>query len=135
MPEIEFKEFEQYTDSAKLVISFIDCDGDIGLTQSDTSGDYKYNLYLEYFELQNGVWTHLEPIEPFYYRIPMLKKDSKEEVLQGDIEVMITPYYYNRFSNFDTLRYEVKLVDRSLNESNVVMTRTIIAPWAADFRQ
>ncbi len=128
IPQIEYKDFIKYTDSAKLVISFIDCDGDIGLTQEDTTEDYQYNLFLEYYEKQEGKWVKIEPLVPFYYRIPLLNESGTEEMLQGDIEVVIKPYYYNRFSNYDTLRYSVMLKDRALHESNIIYTPEIIKP-------
>ena len=131
VPFIEFKEFIQKTDkSAKLVLNFRDCNGDIGLTQADTVEPYKFNLYMEYYELQNGTWVNLVPLIPYYYRIPVLLKDGREDNTEGEIEVTIPTYYRPNTPSysFDTIKFEVKILDQALNESNIVETNLIIKP-------
>ena len=127
IPVIEFSEFQKLDDnSAKLILTFKDCDGDIGLNQADSVDPYKYNLFMEYFEKQNGVWVADTPLVPYYYRIPVLY-DGTGDAVEGDIEVTMQ-YYYNPFSNYDTIKFQVHLMDRALNESNVVETGEIVKP-------
>ena len=129
VPEITYTDFIQYgKDSAFLVISFKDCDGDIGLTAKDSVGDYKYNLFLDYYEKQNGIWKKLELAIPFYYRIPVLETEANVEALEGDISVNLGSFYYNMFSPYDTFRYDVTLKDRALNLSNSITTDFLVAP-------
>ncbi|MCB0762788.1 MAG: hypothetical protein KDC12_14775, partial [Flavobacteriales bacterium] len=126
--------------TAELVIGFIDGDGDIGLDQEDTTGAfcydtclYHWNLFLEYYELQNGNWVHY-PIDwtdpnaiPFYYRVPDVTPTGQNPALVGEIAVDLVAYFLD-ISEFDTARFEVTLVDRSLNMSNTVRTRSFLKP-------
>lgn len=135
-PAILFEEFTTSGDSGILVISFTDGDGDIGLSDADTvapydlaTGEY-YNLKLDYHEKQNGVWVNMTdslPL-PFYYRIPVITPTGQNTALEGQIAVDLIPTYYNPFSQFDTIKFSMQLLDRALNESNVVETDEIIAP-------
>ena len=127
-PQIKFVSFTPIGDSARLRIHFTDGNGDIGLTEADTSADYKYNLFLEYHELINNVWSQVNLLIPFYYRVPLLTQ-KKGEALEGEIEITIKPYYYNPSLNAaDTIKYSIMLKDRALNESNIEYTPVIIAP-------
>lgn len=137
-PAIEFKEFIQYPDSARLVIKFTDGDGNIGLGQEDTTGIfcpdeclYHWNLFCEYYEMQDGQWTHVE-IDwmegvPFYYRVPKATPTGQNPALVGEISIAM-PIYYLSTTGYDTARFQVSLVDRALNESNTVTTTEFIKP-------
>ncbi len=135
-PIITFKEFTTSGDSGLLIINFTDGDGDIGLADYDTNppydlatGDY-YNLLLNYHEKQNGVWIDITdslPL-PFYYRVPVITPSGQNKALEGEIAVDLTPTYYNPFSNYDTIKFSVQLLDRALNRSNIVETGEIISP-------
>jgi len=128
IPAIEFSEFEQSDDNtAKLIVTFKDCNGDIGLNQADSIDPaYQYNLFMEYYEKQNGTWVNLKPLIPYYYRIPVLY-DGSGNPIEGDIEITMASYF-NPNSEFDTIKYEIYILDRALNESNTVETREIIKP-------
>ena len=50
---IEFSKFEQFDDkTATLIVTFKDCNGDIGLNQADSIEPFQYNFFMEYFEKQ-----------------------------------------------------------------------------------
>lgn len=136
-PIIKYESFSVTQDSGVLVISFTDGDGDIGLRESDTTGDfapsklYHHNLFVEYYEKddangwQKGKTTAGEDIE-FLYRVPYLTPNGNNTALKGEIEVTIEPLYYNPFSTqSDTIKYKIHLVDRSLKVSNVVESAVI----------
>jgi hypothetical protein len=139
-PEIKFVSFTQNQGSgAELVISFIDGDGDIGLSQGDTTGvfcsdtcEFHWNLFCEYYELQDGVWEHLyidwtdDNAIPFYFRVPDVSPTGQNPALVGEIALDLNDYFL--FSDYDTARFEVKLVDRALHQSNVVVTKTFVKP-------
>ena len=133
-PAITFKSFAASGDEAVLEISFTDGDGNIGLNEGDTlapyefEGDFYFNLTLEYQEKQNGVWVTRDLDPPFKYRVPVITPTGQNKALEGDIRVDITPFYYDPFSAFDTIRYEIQLTDRALNRSNKVMSEEIITP-------
>ena len=126
-PALTFVNFVQAgADSARIIVSFTDGDGDIGLRASDTLPPHDFNLFLEYFELQNGEWIKPELATPFYYRIPPLSESDNGKALQGEIEVNLSPFYYA--PGADSIRYEVRLRDFALNESNIITTDLILVP-------
>jgi hypothetical protein len=146
IPEIEYKgmvkifnpTLELY-DRGVLSITFKDGDGDIGLASSDTfppfdpGSRYYYNLIITYFELQNGKEVEVpllswNPDTQEYdtlslsARVPVLTPAGKNKAIKGEIQDTIFIYNFN--STFDTIRFDVVLVDRALHESNTVST-----PW------
>jgi len=128
-------------DRGILKISYKDGNGDIGLSQGDTFAPYNpgsryyYNLIINYYELQNGVLT-LVPIVVYNpqtekfdtlslsARVPVLTPSGRNKAIQGTITDTI--YIYNFNSSFDTIGFDVTLVDRALNESNTVSTPLFI---------
>lgn len=133
-PAIAFKSFEFFGDSASLVITFTDGDGDIGLDASDdaapydTSSVFYNNLFLELSELRNGVWNSVDFEDPIHYRIPRITPSGQNKALEGEIAVAIDPFFLFITGTADTVRYSVELVDRALNRSNRVLTRDIVVP-------
>lgn len=142
VPEITFKSFDQFGDgTAQLTLGFIDCDGDIGLTQADTTPPYDKNLFLDYYEKHNGEWEYIYLISQIkdstgqlvndtnylHYRIPSLEKTTPYDLKEGEI-ILDMPFYFSRKRNADTIKFTVMLKDYALNESNIVETREIIVP-------
>lgn len=136
-PIITYERFTASNDSATLVVSFTDGDGDIGLNEGDTTGDFApnkvfhYNLFVEYYEKDDALgWVKGQTLTgediEFLYRIPNLTPNGKNKALKGEIEVTIEPTYYNPFSTqSDTIMYKISLADRSLKTSNVVESEII----------
>jgi len=143
-PIIEYKSFEVFEDSAIVTVSFTDGDGDIGLENGDTTGDFApgsffySNAYLEYYELMNGEWVK-GTADPggnnfptadtivFTNRLPNITPIGQNKALKGDIRLTLEPNYFNPFSNFnDTIKYKIILIDRALNISNQIETETIV---------
>ncbi len=129
-PQITSYDFKIGTNSATMILNFTDGDGNFGLEEDDTSGVFAncvrfYNLYAEYYELQDGVWTHIfiDPCNnasvPFYNRVQWVKPTGQNNAQQGEIKVELNTWYLE--SAYDTIRFEVKLVDRQINESNTVV--------------
>ena len=136
-PKISFGSFEILGDSARLVFSFEDGEGDIGLesdqiaTPYDLNSFYYYNLYLVYYEKKDvGGWqpgtdlngdsiVFANRLRPIY--------NGKEKSVSGTIEYTIEPIFYNLVSNdSDTIKYRILLIDRALNKSNWIETQEII---------
>jgi hypothetical protein len=132
-PRIAFERFEQFNDSASLTISFTDGDGDIGLSETDLqppfdSGSYHYhNLFLTYEYMQNGEWVQPQLDLALHYRIPRITPTGQNKVLKGEISVALKPWPAPG-NPFDTSRFEIKLVDRALHESNSVSTGMLVDP-------
>ncbi len=132
-PQIEFDSFEQYGDSAKLKFHFTDGDGDIGLAPRDTFPPYDtlpyyYNLFLDYYKLDNGTWELVELALPLYYRVPVITPTGQNKALEGDMEVFLYPYPTLSGTTGDTIKYTIQLVDRALHLSNIEETDRIIVP-------
>ena len=126
-PEISYKQFDKFgADSAHIIISFTDGDGDIGLTQSDTVEPYLFNFYTKYFQKKNGVFVEKVLPIPLNYRIPILNTRSKPHSLSGDIQITFLKPYYFPTTTKDTIQYEIYIKDRSLHESNHITTDEII---------
>lgn len=130
-PSIAYKSFTQYGDSASLVISFTDGDGDVGLDESDNQppfdvgSDYYYNLFCDYEELRNGVWTPVSLALPLHYRIPRITPTGQNKTLEGEIAVALAwPIVPD--NAVDTVRFQVRLLDRALRSSQQVATAAII---------
>lgn len=143
-PTIEFMDFtllrdEQGIDQRGVLrFSFADGDGNIGLLDTDTLPPYDYNLFVSYFEKQNGVFKEIFLITPNYIndttivydtatfngRIPILMPAGKNKAISGEIED--TLFVNNPLSTFDTIMFEVYIQDRKLNKSNTIQTPPIV---------
>lgn len=129
IPQIEFlgmtKLYDpvlERSDRGVLAISFKDGDGDIGLMDNDILPPYDYNFIVKYYEYQNGseVRVIITDSNEFCARIPILTPLGSVKAIKGEIEDTLN--IYNPQSPFDTIRFEVYLVDRALNKSNTVST-------------
>ena len=154
IPEIKFISIEKYMDSygnncATLTFRFQDGDGDIGLNGTDiyppfdSTSFYYYNFICDYYEKQNGVFIKIDSTEidgkmQFFTlnaRIPRLSK-LPEESINGEI-YMDMPFYYDPFSEYDTLKLSFFIVDRKLNHSNteeIITTKGSIPYTAYPFK-
>ncbi len=136
-PVIEFVDFVQLGDSAKLSFSFQDGEGDIGLSDDqilapyDPASRYYYNVYMVYYEKDdvNG-WEVGKDINGdsiiFKNRIKPIYI-GKPKGLKGKIVATIEPIFYNLFSSeSDTIKYKIQLIDRALHASEWIETSEII---------
>ncbi len=147
-PQIGFHDFvlliDQQTgdiNTGLLMISYQDGDGDIGLADGDTlfpfnrDGEFHYNLIVRYFEQQYGNFVEVPLVSfndqtqtfdtnTFNTRIPPLLPDGQQKAIKGIIEYEL--FVNNPLSDFDTIQYKVKLIDRALNISNEVTTPPIV---------
>ena len=112
-----------------LVVYFQDGDGDIGLSDSDTTGVfatdsmYYYNFFIDYFEKQNGEWVKIDLPLPLHCRIPRLSNVAQESI-SGQITLLT--YVRDPASPYDTTKLSCYLVDRALHKSNVIETPEIV---------
>ena len=135
-PHIKFVSFNKITNSTgidnqgTLTFSFTDGDGDLGLDDSqtappfDTSSQYYYNIFIKYFEKQNGQYNEVVLTPSNNGRFPNITPSGEKKGIQGNLAVDL--YINNPFSAFDTIRYEVYIVDRALNHSDTITTPDII---------
>lgn len=115
------------SDSVVVIkFKFTDGDGNVGLTQSDTTPPHNRNLFVDYFEKeQDGVFRkQLIPKSTdtinFNSRIDDLKSVSKTP-LEGIVELSINV----EISNADTIRFDYYIEDRDFHKSNLISTGPI----------
>jgi hypothetical protein len=135
-PSIEFKSITKVQnntgidDKGILKFSFVDGDGDIGLSDYDseppydTGSIYYYNCFITYYEKQHGEYVAVTLPMTNNYRIPLTPPATKGLPLQGDVDVEL--FINNYWSTYDTIRYDIYIVDRALHVSNTITTPDII---------
>ncbi len=124
----------------KLIISFTDGNGNIGLGPSDTTGSYRpaspyyYNLWVGYYEDIKDSFIHVGHSYPFGTdtinyngRIPIITPTGKIKAITGTIEYDIDLGSGTK-SGVNTIRFDFILLDRDLNKSNKVTSIPIILP-------
>lgn len=125
-----------------LTISFTDGDGDIGLTQSDTTGNfasdkpYYYNLFVNYYEKVNGTFIRMYNAYPFPSngtdtikydgRIPNITPTGRNKAIHGDIEYTIDLGSGSKTGN--NIKFDFVLYDRALHRSNLIESPEIALP-------
>jgi len=141
-PKINEIWFEKETNELK--IRFTDGDGDFGLepdqtdppfnqlNEDSTDNFFYHNLHVDVFFKEDGAWLPV-PLEEgapgFKYRIPDLTPEGQSKQLR----VLVTVDFANANSEIfnitpelDTLRYSAILIDRALNESEIVNTDPVV---------
>lgn len=113
-----------------VYIDFTDGDGDLGLQPSDTIGPYHVdslfhnNLLVDYYE-NHGNGMELIELSPSYSgRIPYLTPPGQNKQLKGTIRYLMDVSYRSS----DTVQFDLRLVDRALNVSNLETTPIILIP-------
>ena len=108
------------TKLCELHLYFTDGDGDIGLFKNDTVTPYDYNLFVNYYEMLDSL-TLIDVDPPFHIRIPDLTPTGQNKSLKADLVYNIDVTYRNS----DTIKFELKLRDRALNESDWISSPLI----------
>ena len=144
VPHIEFMSFTKWQtlgiDTAlTMKISFTDGDGDIGLPDDtmppfNPHGKYYYNYLITYMEKRAGQWSYYLMYNNitlrydtvnYNSRIPWLTPDAGNKAIKGEIELQMK-VLRPLVSNYDTVRFDAFIYDRSLNKSNVIRTPEVI---------
>ena len=121
VPVISLVDLKIQGDSSKVILYFKDGDGDIGLSQSDTAGEFRYNCFVDIYHKVSGKWVKQDFFIPYYYRIPILKKAQKEKPLEGEMHINLLDFPPDLGTpDPDTLKISVYIKDRALNKSNEV---------------
>ena len=131
IPHIEFVSFatilnvQQQDSLGYITISYTDGDGDIGLTSEENTPPYQYNFFLDIYENINGVQQKIvfpDTSITFNSRIPVLTPDGINKSIKGEIEMELELYIMIPFLDSDTISFEIYIMDRALNKSNVIHT-------------
>lgn len=134
-PHIEFDGFEikrnqqdvttLYGDSVVVKIRYQDGDGDLGLAQDDLSS-YGNNYIINIYAKRSGVFEKLNFDPSFDGQFMPLSTDNIVGPIDGVLSRALFLYHSSPIIPFDTLRFDVKILDRANNESNLITTDTIV---------
>ena len=152
-PKIEYQGFTYLinadsTFSGEGIVSFsyTDGDGDLGLDDSDTlppfgfHDTHYYNMVIDYMKCVNGEFVKTPLLSPhvpnspadtlvlydtvtFNARFKRLRDSEEPKAISGTMEYKLT--VQNPFSPNDTVKFEIRIFDRALHESNVIQTDPI----------
>lgn len=108
--------------------TFVDEDGDLGLSESDTVGSFAYgnydfhNLKVYMQDCRDGAWTYsLNPLTgnidtiAFHERLPRLSAPGKNKKVSGEMRLIIPAKPYGFVT--DSARFLIRISDRALNRS------------------
>ncbi|NOZ35213.1 MAG: hypothetical protein GXO80_07940 [Chlorobi bacterium] len=137
-PQIQFEQV-QLKDSVDLLgntnkvyrlkFGLIDGDGDIGLTESDTSGIYSpdslysNDLFTTLYEIVNGDTLKIDSSKQRNFRVPYVQPQGQNKTLIADLFININ-FSYNGDGKlaYDSIYFDFYIVDRKLNKSNIQLT-------------
>ena len=130
-----------------VAFSYTDGDGDLGLDDGDTiypfgfHDAHYYNLEIDYLKCVNGVFEKTPLLSPhvptspadtlvlydtvtFNARFKRLRDNEDPKAISGTMDYRLT--VQNPLSPNDTIKFEIRILDRALHESNVIQTEAII---------
>lgn len=129
-----------FTGEGILSFSYTDGDGDLGLDDRDTAAPfgpndtYYYNMIVDYMKCVNGEFVKMPLLSwnqqtqsydtvSFNARFHRLRDNDDPKAISGTMEY--TMPVQNPLSPDDTIKFEVRIIDRALHESNVIQTDAI----------
>ena len=125
IPEVSFKEF-RYADTT-LIFEFIDGDGNLGLSQADTTGPYhadsayNKNLFITYYRYADKEFSEIEfKIEPHFRFEQLPTPEGNNKTVKGEMEIQMKDNF--PIPSPDTFMIKFYIVDRALNKSNADST-------------
>lgn len=129
--------------NCKLVFSLIDGDGNIGIKDSDTTGIYnpadsssiyRFDLYLDFYEIQNGEKILVN--DSIGYRTPYIEPQGQNKTVKADIIVDYTIGYINEgVLKYDSIMFEFFMFDRLQNMSNTETSPVIYVDTTGVFNE
>jgi len=152
IPEISFKDISTKRvvlpggigtyDSVQVTIKFQDGDGDLGLSNADTTSPFRYknpdgslNRYNNNYFFQpqirksNGEYqdTVIDATSSYDSRFPRLPPDDRDGPKRGTLTFKqgFSGGTFSRNGRIVSVQFRVKIVDRALHESNEITTEPI----------
>ena len=145
------------TFSGEGVISFsyTDGDGDLGLDDADTlppfgfNDAHYYNMVVDYLKCVNGEFVETPLLSPhvptsatdtvlwdtitFNARFKRLRDSEEPKAISGTMDYRLV--VQNPFSPNDTVKFEIRILDRALHVSNTIQTDAIYTNPILDNKQ
>lgn len=122
-------------DSVVFQTAFQDGDGDLGITADEFAGKGDprlkgLNNYVVRVLRKTGPgrndYREVFPTVSYSSFFPILKPDGKRGPIEGTLRFSQTFYDIANTRRKDTLKFQIKILDRALNESNTIETDTVI---------
>lgn len=124
-----------------ISFSYTDGDGDLGLDEGDTVSPFGrhdahyYNMVIDYLKLENGVFvkkpllswnaqTQSYDTATFNARFHRLRDSEEPKAISGTMDYRLM--VQNPLSPNDTVKFEIRILDRALHESNTIQTESIV---------
>ncbi|MFC6999482.1 hypothetical protein [Rufibacter roseus] len=146
-PSITYRGVEQYTrrnaqnalfDSLVLVVRFQDGDGNLGLSATlpedeaapfNPGSEFYHNFLVNIYRKENGEFVPIRVGNQainYNGRFPRVSTDTRVEPLEGDIRFSLNIFRNNAIRQGDVIKFDIQIIDRALNKSNVVETSEIV---------
>ncbi len=150
VPSIAFESIKNVpnngSDSIYISITWQDGDGDLGLSTTDdqppfqakeangAANPFYNNFFINISKRVNGRYVPVRFTEPTFTlngRYPRLN-EARKSAIEGTLQYTFLYLYVfpdatiPRISRNDTIKFDVQIVDRALNKSNIVETSEII---------
>jgi len=114
-PEIELVEISndtirEYQDILTITIKYLDGDGDLGFEDPE-----QYALFVRDQRLENFDQFYIGPIAP----------PDNAIAIEGELDIEFPSLFLFGNGNVETTRFEIKMVDRAGNESNILTTERV----------
>ena len=123
-----------------ISFSYTDGDGDLGLDDADTLSPFGfhdahyYNMMIDYLKCVNGEFvktpllswnaqTQSYDTVTLNARFKRLRDSEEPKAISGTMDYKLL--VQNPFSPNDTIKFEIRILDRALHESNVIQTDPI----------
>ncbi|MEM7161311.1 MAG: hypothetical protein AAF487_02610 [Bacteroidota bacterium] len=146
IPAVEYKSFEILADTAFLTFDMTDGDGNFGLDEEDTLGDFEFNavpfnkfhycIFIDPYKFVNNEWVLIDKRPnaanpdaiPLYYRVERLDPSGSDKNLEAEIRIDFPPPVWPlpECELGDTIKFQIQIADRELQESNVAESPAFI---------
>lgn len=139
VPKIDFNRVEHYQifrdfnfeDSLNIKLNFEDGNGDLGLDPDDINGNDKFtgkfaqNYFCTLLKKKDTSWVEVDKdLNGTYLRLLETGAGPIDGIL--NYAVIINPLIETEIIDGDSIKFEIYILDRALNQSNTISTNSIV---------
>jgi len=123
-------------DSVVISLNFTDGDGDLGVNSPRNKADSAIyystfkdwgNYQIKVLRLVNNKYEELKTPENNVLVFPRLTKEGTKGAIEGTLDFRQI-FFYSRNAKITPIKFQIKIRDRTLLESNMVETDTVHVP-------